>query len=83
MEQPQRSLKIIDRRIARHDDRDPPSRRLLQRRQHQRPRLDRRAGDVDAPILDALADRLNAFVRASSARMRAVRVGEAGMGGGF
>jgi len=56
VKEPQRRFKVIDRRIARDDDGDPPTARLLQRRQHQRPRLDSRAGDIDAIVLDSLTD---------------------------
>jgi hypothetical protein len=81
VEKPQRRLEIINRRISRNDDRVPLLRRVLQGRETQRPRLDRRPGDIDTPISTRLPIALNALVRANSERMRAVRVGDGGMGG--
>ena len=77
MKQPQRSLKIINRRIAGHNDGDPLLRRVLQRSQAQRPRLHRRPGNVDAAVGDALADR---FERPSAREFRANPGGQGGGG---
>jgi len=50
MEEAQRRFEVVDGRVAGDDDRHPPLLRLLERRQDQRARLLRRAGDVEARV---------------------------------
>src|SRR5262249_58819605 len=59
MEEAQRGLEIVDRRVAGDDDGDAAPLRFLQRREHERARLGGGAGDVDAlrGIGDALESR--------------------------